>query len=115
MFLQDPLKKFSDGAFLYSTWPDKESAKHSARVLVEERLAACANILGGMTAIYRWENKVETADEVVMIIKTTKSAAPSAIARLLTLHPYDTPVIAHLPVEADSAAGFLRWLNDSVE
>ena len=109
------MKKFSDGAFLYSTWPDKESAARCARMLVEERLAACANILGGMTAIYRWENKVETADEVVMILKTTKSAAPAAIARLSELHPYETPVIAHLPVEADSAAHFLRWLNESVD
>jgi periplasmic divalent cation tolerance protein len=108
------MKKISDGAFLYSTWPDKDAAARCAHVLVEERLAACANILGGMTAIYRWENKVETADEVVMIIKTTKSAAPAAIARLSGLHPYETPVIAHLPVEDDSAAGFLAWLNDSV-
>jgi len=108
------MQKISSGAFLYSTWPDKGSAERCAMTLVEERLAACANILGGMTAIYRWENKVETADEVVMIIKTTKSAAPAAIARILALHPYDTPVVAHLPVEADSADGFLRWLNDSV-
>jgi|JI10StandDraft_1071094.scaffolds.fasta_scaffold1750070_2 periplasmic divalent cation tolerance protein len=108
------MKKISDGAFLYSTWPDKESATRGAHAIVAERFAACANILGGMTAIYRWENKVETADEVVMIIKTTKSAAPAAIARLSELHPYETPVIAHLPVEGDSAAGFLAWLNDSV-
>ena len=72
------MKKISDGAFLYSTWPDKESATRGAHAIVAERFAACANILGGMTAIYRWENKVETADEVVMIIKTTKSAAPAA-------------------------------------
>ena len=99
---------------MYSTWPDKDAAAQCARALVEERLAACANILGGMTSIYRWENKVETADEFVMIIKTTKSAAPAAVARIVALHPYDTPVVAHLPVEADSAEGFLRWLNDSV-
>lgn len=108
------MKKFSDGAFLYATWPDKDSAMACARALVEERLAACANILGGMSAVYRWENKVETADEVVMIVKTTKSAAPAAIARIVALHPYETPVVAHLPVENDSAAGFLAWLNDSV-
>ncbi len=108
------MKKISGGAFLYSTWPDKASATHCAHVLVEERLAACANILGGMTSIYRWENNVETADEIVMIIKTTKSAAPAAVARIVALHPYDTPVVAHLPVETDSAEGFLRWLNDSV-
>jgi periplasmic divalent cation tolerance protein len=108
------MKKISDGAFLYSTWPDKAAAARCGHLLVEERLAACANILGGMTAVYRWENKVETADEVVMIIKTTKSAAPAAIARLSELHPYETPVIAHLPVESDSAAGFLAWLNESV-
>jgi periplasmic divalent cation tolerance protein len=109
------MKKISDGAFLYSTWPDKESATRGARALIDERLAACANILGGMTAIYCWENKVETADEVVMIIKTTRGAAPVAIARLLELHPYAVPVIAHLPVEGDSAAGFLAWLNKSID
>jgi periplasmic divalent cation tolerance protein len=102
------------GAFLYSTWPDAASAEGCARALVQERLAACANILGGIKSIYRWENAVETADEIVVIFKTTKQSAAAAVARIIELHPYDVPVVAELSLSEHSAAGFLQWLNESV-
>jgi periplasmic divalent cation tolerance protein len=109
------MQKFSDGVVLYTTWPDKMAAEICARTLIAERLAACANILGGVTSVYRWQNQVETADEFVMIVKTTKQAAAQAVARIGALHPYDVPVIAELPLGDASAGPFLDWLRESVD
>ncbi len=109
------MQKSSNGVLLYTTWPDNASAEACARIIIAERLAACANILGGVQSIYRWENDIETADEVVMIVKTTKQAAERAVARISALHPYDVPVIAAAPLGESSAAGFLQWLQSSVD
>ena len=98
---------------VYSTAPDQAAAELLARILVDERLAACANILPGMRAIYRWQGTVESADEVVLLLKTTAAQAEALGARLRTLHPYEEPCVLVLPV-AGGSASYLAWIADGV-
>ena len=97
---------------LYTTWPDAETAEAAAAEAVEQRLCACANVLAPMRSIYRWQGKVEQAEEIPVIFKTTAQAAPELARRLAARHPYDTPAIAALPVaEGGSHAPFLAWIG----
>lgn len=101
--------------WIYTTWPDAALAKEAAQVLVGEGLCACANILPGMSSVYRWQGAVETANETVMILKTTMMMAPALIERLGALHPYDEPCVLGLDIdEAASAPGFLSWIEQAV-
>lgn len=95
----------------YCTCPDADTAGRIASALVEERLAACVNILPGMRSIYRWQGQVETADEVLLLIKTSAEAYPALQDRLRDLHPYELPEL--LAVEpALGLPGYLQWLAD---
>jgi periplasmic divalent cation tolerance protein len=73
--------------------PDAESAEALARTLVDERLAACVNILAPCRSVYRWQGEIEWADEVPMLIKTARDRYPALQERLEALHPYDVPEI----------------------
>ena len=84
-----------------------------AQALVEERLAACATLLPGATSIYRWKGQVETADEVVLLIKTTEEHVTALEKRLKELHSYETPEFLVLTVEGGSEE-YLAWLRSSV-
>jgi periplasmic divalent cation tolerance protein len=99
---------------VYVTFADGEEAARIARTLVEERLAACANILGPIRSIYRWEGRIEEAGEVAALFKTTAGAADRLIARLAELHNYDVPAAVVFPI-----AGFLpayrAWVEAEVE
>lgn len=98
-----------DVALLYVTCPDMQVASHIARTLVEERRVACANILGQMRSVYRWEGQVMEAKEVAMLLKTTRAQEANVIARIRALHPYENPAILTLPV-LGGAAEFLAWI-----
>src|SRR5687768_276086 len=76
---------------LYVTAASKDEARTIARTLVEERLAACANILGDIQSIYRWDGKIEEATEVLLIAKTQRAAVERALARIKSLHSYEVP------------------------
>jgi len=95
--------------FLYATAADAEEARRIGRVLVEEQLAACANILPGITSIFRWQGKLEEAAEAVLILKTTEQKLEAAIARVKALHSYDCPCIEALPV-VEGNRDFLEWV-----
>jgi periplasmic divalent cation tolerance protein len=97
--------------FVYMTFPDKDTASRIARTLVEERVAACANILAGAESIYWWNGAVEQATECICICKTSDEAYPALEARVRELHPYDTPCVVALPLER-GAASFLRWIEE---
>jgi len=98
--------------FIYSTVPDMATAEAIGRALVEKRLGACVNIIPGMVSIYRWQDAVERGDEVVLIVKTRAALTEAASETIRTLHPYDTPVIAVIPLESvDSRT--LAWLLDA--
>lgn len=98
---------------IYATAPDAEVAARIARTLVDEGLAACANILPGMRSVYRWQGRVEEAAEAVLILKTRAERSAELLARLRALHPYQQPCGLVLPV-AGGLPGYLAWLAESV-
>jgi periplasmic divalent cation tolerance protein len=98
----------SGTTLLYATFPDAAEAGRVAETVLNERLAACVNILAPCTSIYRWEGKVEHADEVPALFKTRPMLARRLRARIAELHSYDLPVIEEWPVEAGEAvAGWI--------
>ena len=84
---------------VYSTFASDEEARRVARVLVEERLAACANILAPCHSIYRWQGKIEEAEEVPVLFKTANDRASKLVARLAELHSYDVPAAVMWPID----------------
>ena len=94
---------------IYSTFPSPEAAEAVGRELVERRLAACVNILPGMTSIYRWDGAIARDSEVVLIIKTRETLAPSVSEVVKSLHAYTNPAVVVLPVIGGSG-DYLRWL-----
>jgi periplasmic divalent cation tolerance protein len=95
---------------VYITAPDRAVALAIARTLVEERLAACANLLGSITSIYRWEGKIHEEDEVALIAKTSEVRVPALIARVKSIHPYSVPCIVVWPIAAGHPA-YLDWIS----
>jgi periplasmic divalent cation tolerance protein len=95
-----------------TTYPLDKDADSLAATLVEERLAACVNILPPMRSVYRWKDAVERADERQIVIKTTKARVAALEARIRTLHPYDVPEFVVLPIESGSA-DYLSWLAEN--
>ena len=95
--------------FVYTTWPSTVEAEKAGRTLVERRLAACVNVLPGMISHYRWEGKVERAEETVMIIKTRAALAGAVSDAVKELHSYDTPAILVMPLESVET-DYFGWL-----
>src|ERR671919_632341 len=95
--------------FVYTTYPSIVEAETAGRALVEERLAACVNILPGMVSHYRWEGGVERGEEVVMLIKTRAALAEAVRAAVKAKHSYDTPAILVLPIESVDHT-YLGWI-----
>ena len=89
--------------------PDEETANRIALAVVEEKLAACVNILPRVQSIYRWQGAVESAVEVPLLIKTTAANYPALEAAIRQRHPYDLPEIIALPVAAGLPA-YLNWV-----
>jgi periplasmic divalent cation tolerance protein len=94
------------------TCPDLAIARMLGRTLVDERLAACVQVLPGIESIYRWDGAVETAAEILLILKTTRARLDALQARLVALHPYDVPELVALPAVAGLPA-YLHWVADS--
>jgi periplasmic divalent cation tolerance protein len=101
-------------ASVYTVFASAEEAERIGRLCVEERLAACINILGPVRSIYRWKNSIETADEVAAIFKTTEATADALIARIAGLHSYDVPCVVAWPVEK-ILGPYADWVEDSVD
>ncbi len=92
---------------IYSTFPDLETARNAGRGLITAKLAACVNILPGMTSIFRWQGAIEEAQEVVMLIKTRAGLADAVIAAVKGQHPYEVPSLVTIKIEA----GFQPYLD----
>ena len=90
--------------------PDRAGAETIARACVEERLAACASIGGGVTSIYRWKGAIEMADEITLTLKTRASLFDKLSQRVRTLHPYEVPCIIAMELEAVEPA-YAAWLE----
>jgi uncharacterized protein involved in tolerance to divalent cations len=98
---------------VHVTAPDRGTADHLARLLVEERLAACVQVVPGVTSVYRWEGAVETAEEHLLLVKSTAERFAAIRDRVLAEHPYDTPEVLAVPVAAVDAR-YASWLRASV-
>jgi len=98
-----------DVVALLVTAPDEETGRRIARALVEERLAACVNVLPGVRSIYRWKGAVEEASEVMLVAKTRAERTGALAARVRALHPYELPEVVALPV-TDGSRAYLRWV-----
>lgn len=98
---------------VFCTFPSREVAAPIATKLVEEKLVACVNLLPGVKSIYRWEGKVESAQEVLGLMKTTASGYDALEARLKALHPYEVPELVALPASRVQPA-YAKWVEESV-
>jgi len=96
------------------TTSDADEARRLASALVEESLAACGNVVPGLTSIFRWEGAVQNEDEALLFLKTTAACFPELEERIGELHSYDVPEILALPV-AGGGAAYLEWVAEAVE
>ncbi|MCI0525333.1 MAG: divalent-cation tolerance protein CutA [Acidobacteria bacterium] len=104
----------SDALVVLTTVEKQEDGARLARLLIERRLAACAQVLAPMISIYRWQGKIEQSGEVLLLIKTTRAVYQELEEAIKQNHPYETPEIIALPVETGSN-DYLGWLGSSVK
>jgi periplasmic divalent cation tolerance protein len=95
-----------------STFPDAETASRIAQTLVEEKFAACANIMPGVHSIYRWKEKIETAGEVIVFFKTTRDRQSTFEEKMRSLHPYEVPELLFIKIDSGSP-DYLHWVTDN--
>jgi periplasmic divalent cation tolerance protein len=103
----------SDALVVLTTVARAEDAEYIAREMVERRLAACVNLLPPVTSVYRWQGEVTREQEHVLLMKTHKDRFEALRARLVEIHPYETPEVIALPVVAGHAA-YLQWIDESL-
>ena len=99
-------------ASVYAIFANAEEAERIGRAMVEERLAACVNVLGPIRSIYRWKGAVDTSDEVAAIFKTSEERAADLIAGIAALHSYGVPCVAAWPVDRVHAA-YADWVEEA--
>jgi periplasmic divalent cation tolerance protein len=102
-------KKASETLMVFTNLPDRASALELARALVDTRLAACVNVLGEMSSVYRWKGEIANESEVAVLIKTRAAAYGALEAKIKKLHPYKIPEIVAVPV-ADGLPAYLAWV-----
>jgi periplasmic divalent cation tolerance protein len=100
-------------SIVFVTVPSMKVARGIARLCVEKRLAACANLVPGIESHYQWRGKLERGKEVLMIFKTTRACLRPLRENVLRNHPYDTPEFISFPIEF-GAAGYLDWIACAV-
>lgn len=102
-------RRMSEPLLALSTCPDAGTAARIARVLVDERLAACVNQVAGVRSTYRWRGEIRNDAEMLLLIKTTRGQFDALRARLAALHPYEVPELIAVEIDAGSPA-YLDWL-----
>ena len=103
----------SDKKIVLTTTASREEAEKIAHALVERRLAACVNIVGPIHSVYRWQGKVESADEHLLLIKTSAAGFNGVAKAIRELHSYELPECIELSIESGSAE-YLDWIEQSV-
>jgi periplasmic divalent cation tolerance protein len=98
---------------IYAIFANAEEAARIGRIVVEERLAACVNILPNVHSIYRWRGAIETSEEAAAILKTSAAMADALITRIAALHSYDVPCIVTWPIDK-VLASYADWVEGSV-
>ncbi len=99
---------------IYMTFGNKEEARSVGKTLVEERLVACVNIFDGINSLYIWDGALQDDQEVSVIAKTTAANVDAVVERVKTLHSYDCPCIAALPLKGGNRE-FLDWIKGMVK
>jgi len=97
-----------------ATCPGSITAKRIAQDLVVNNIAACVNIIPGLTSYFKWSNKLAIADEFLLLIKTTNLCFPAVKKSILSLHPHELPEIIAVPIK-DGLTEYLRWIEDSTK
>ena len=95
-----------------STFPDAETARRISNQLLTEKFAACANILPGVESIYRWEEKIETANETLVYFKLSEDRQSAFQEKLRSLHPYEVPEIIFTKID-DGLPEYLSWVTEN--
>lgn len=104
----------TDHLLVLSTCPDAATAVRIGGALVERRLAACVNILPGLTSIYHWQGKIQRDDEVLLLAKTRADRYPALQQALLELHPYELPEVVAVSVK-QGLSTYLTWLDEALD
>jgi periplasmic divalent cation tolerance protein len=99
----------TDAILVLTTLPTADAAAEVAKAVVDEKLAACANILPALRSIYRWEGKIQDENEVLVLLKTRQAQYERLKARILGLHPYEVPEVLAIPVEQGNQP-YLDWI-----
>jgi periplasmic divalent cation tolerance protein len=100
----------TDKIVAFSTCGSLQEARAVAQALVESRLAACVNIVPGVTSIYRWKGVVEEASELLLLIKSTAELMPQVVAKLREVHSYEVPELIAVPIAA-GLPDYLAWIG----
>jgi periplasmic divalent cation tolerance protein len=103
----------TDAIIVLVTAPTADKAAELARMLVEEGLAACGNVLPGLRSIYRWEGKVHDEPEALLLLKSTAPLFEALRERVVAVHPYQCPEVLRLDV-VEGNAPYLQWIRDNV-
>lgn len=103
----------SEAIVVFCTCADEDQALRMASPLIRDRLAACVNILPAVRSVYRWKEEIETAQEILLLIKTTQERFPAVRDRIAQLHSYETPEIIALPI-IEGSEKYLSWLQQQV-
>lgn len=103
----------TDKLLILTTTESKSEAEKIAQALVERRLAACVNVIPQIRSIYRWKDKVESAEEFLLLIKTTKENESAVQAAIRELHSYDLPECISILIDGGSAE-YLKWIAESL-
>ena len=99
---------------VYAVFADAEEAQRIGLAMVEERRAACVNILGPVRSIYRWQGALAEADEVAAIFTTPAAAADALVARIAALHSYEVPCVVSWPIDS-SLGSYADWVEDAID
>lgn len=100
-----------EAILIISNLPDKKSAMALAEALTDQRLAACVNILGACTSVYRWQGTVESTEEIPVLIKTQRQHFERVEQLIKLMHPYELPEVIMVPISGGLPA-YLQWISD---
>ncbi len=95
-----------------STVPDKETGSSIGNALVKDRLAACVNIIPGVTSVYEWENEIHSEGEYILLIKTREPLFEKVREKILELHPYELPEVISVKIEKGHLP-YLNWISEN--
>ena len=105
-----PAQQSTPHLLILCTCPDQATAQNIANQLIDRTLAACVNILPGLTSVYQWQGKRETAQEYLLLIKATDATYPVLEQAITELHPYELPEVIAVPI-IQGLNGYLQWIE----